>query len=186
MALKSNAIKSGQMNVIVVTFNTILVELEIDSEEVSSQDDKYTLFCSDDKSIFNNTLTVKDDHVLGDEFLTLKFTKLVSGHSYSLEIDPGAEGEPYYLMENVSLEDLLSGSFSYAGSEEEEEDPELEHYYDESEDQDLPYDDDDLDDEELVSDDWEMDSDEKLAEEWEQESDDAYSDADEEEDEEEA
>ncbi len=178
MALTSKAIKSGQLNVIVLTFNTILIELEIDPEAVSSQDDKYTLFCSDDKSIYKKTLTVKDDNVPGDDFLTLKFTKLVSDHSYSLEIDPGAEGETYYLMENIPLEDLLSGSFSYKGSEEEEEDPEIEHYYDESEDQDLPYDDTDLDDDEQVSDDWVMESEDKLSEEWDRESDDQYPDID--------
>jgi hypothetical protein len=182
MSFKSGVVKSGKANVVAVAFNTVLFELEIDPDAVSSQDDKYTLFCSDNKSIYNETKTVKDDNVPGDDFLTLKFTKLISDHNYTLEIDPGAEGEPYYLFENVPLEDLLSDRFSYAGSED-EDDPELEHFYDESEDQDLPYNDPDPDDEELPADEWPEESDGKHAEEWEQESDDAYSDADEEEDE---
>lgn len=175
MAIKSNKIKTGQLNIVSVALNTILIELEIDPEELSSQDDKYILFCSDDKSIYNKTLTVKNDQIPGDKFLTLIFSKLVSGHSYSLEIDPGAEGEPYYLFENVPLEDLLSGKFRYEGSGEEEKDPELKHLYDESEDKDLPYDDADLDDEEQTSEDWELESADDLSEEWEQESDDEFS-----------
>jgi hypothetical protein len=182
VAFKKDALKSGQVNIIVVTLNTILIELEIDPAEVSSQDDKYTLFCSDDKSIYSKTLTVKDDLIPGDDFLTLKFIKLESDHNYSLEIDPGTEGEPYFLFEKVPLEDLLSGSFSFTGSK--EDDPELDPDYEENEDQNLPYDDKDPDDEELESDDWEMESDDKLIEEWEQESDDAYTDSDDDDEEE--
>ena len=146
-------IKSGQKNSLAVESNTLLIELEIDPKDTDSQNDKYTLFCSDDESIYKKMLTVKDDHVPGDEFLTLKFLRIVSGHKYTLEVDPRTATEPYYLFEDIPLEDLLSGKFHYEGSGEEEEDKEFEQVYDESEDALLPYDDSSLDDEEQLAED---------------------------------
>lgn len=87
--------------------NIILtIELEIGSDNIDTQDDRYTLFCSDDVSVYNNTLTVYDDYEKGDEFLTLKFMDLVAGHNYTLKIDPGKDEEPYAIFEDVRLEDL--------------------------------------------------------------------------------
>ncbi len=180
MGSKSNAIKAGHKNIVYFSLNTLMVELEIDPDDASSQDDRYTLFCSDNKDLYNKTLTVKDDQIPGDKFLTLKFTFLVPDNKYTLEVDPGAGEDYYWLFADVHTDDLLSQKYSYPGSEEEEDDPDLDPDYDESEDAQLPYDDSDLDDEEQLSDDWDSESDGKLSEEWEQESDSRYYDNDDE------
>jgi len=182
MGSKSNAIKAGHKNIVYFSLNTLMVELEIDPDDASSQDDKYTLFCSDDDTLYKKTLTVKDDQISGDKFLTLKFTNLIDDNKYTLEVDPGEGEEPYQLFAFIHTDDLLSNRFSYSGSEEEEDDPDLDPDYEESEDAQLPYNDADLDDEEQLSDDWESESgsDEKLSEEWEQESDSRYYDNDDE------
>lgn len=87
--------------------NIILtIELEIGSDNIDAQDDRYTLICSDDISVYNKTLTLRDDHEQGDEFLTLKFMDLVAGHNYTLKIDPGKDEEPYAIFEDVQLENL--------------------------------------------------------------------------------
>jgi len=87
--------------------NIILtIELEIDPNNIDAQDDRYTLICSDDISVYSKTLTLRDDHEQGDEFLTLKFMDLVEGHNYTLKIDPGKDEEPYAIFEDVPLENL--------------------------------------------------------------------------------
>ena len=103
----------------------LIIELEIETEDIASQDDQYKLFCSDDESVYKQTLTVKDDQVQGDEFLTLKFLRLIPGHSYTLEIDPGVAGEPYYTFEDVPLKELLSEQITYESDESEVEDEEI-------------------------------------------------------------
>ncbi len=140
----------------IVELPALRIDLEIEQKDSKLQDDKYTLFCSDDESIYKKTLTVKDDHVPEDEFLTLEFLDLISDRPYTLEVEPGTGAECYRLFEQVPLEELLSGKYAYPGSgeEPEEEDSEIEQIYDDSEDAELPYDD-DLSDEEQQSDDWE-------------------------------
>jgi hypothetical protein len=101
----------------------LIVELEINAGDVEAQDDKYTLYCSEDKSVYKKTLTVRDDHKEGDEFLTLAFAGLVKDHSYTLEVDPGEAGNPYNVFEDVPL-DKLSDQIMYESSELEEEEEE--------------------------------------------------------------
>jgi uncharacterized Zn-binding protein involved in type VI secretion len=120
--------------------HTVFVDLEIDPEGIAAQDDKYTLFCSDNRSVYEKTRTVRDDHIEGDEFLTLKFSGLVPGHRYTLEVDPGADGERYTVFEDVPLEDLLFSEFFYESVDWEPEESQEEPMAGEDE---LPYDDDD-------------------------------------------
>jgi hypothetical protein len=99
---------------------TLIVELELDAGDLEAQDDKYTLYCSEDESIYKKTLNVRDDHVEGDKFLTLAFPGLVKDHRYTLEVNPGAAGNPYYVFEDVPLEEL-SDQIRYESGEPEEE-----------------------------------------------------------------
>ena len=101
---------------------TLTVELELDLGDVESQDDKYTLYCSEDESVYKKILTVRDDHVEGDEFLTFTFLELVNERRYTLEVDPCAAGDPYYIFEDVPLEELSDQIMYESGEPEEEED----------------------------------------------------------------
>lgn len=177
MPLNLENMKSGKINILTVFPNNILVDLEIDPEDQASHDDKYTLFCHNDESIYKKSLTVKDDRIEGDEFISLKFENVKSNHNYSLKIDPGDEGEPYLLFEDVPLDTLLNGTYEYEGSEEETETKEIEQIYDDSQDSELPYDDQDLDDSEQ----YDEESDSADDEEDYEEEDDDYEEEDEDE-----
>lgn len=87
----------------------IVVVLGIDPAEKATEDDTYTLFTSVDRSIYSKTLTPKDDGVPGDDRITLRFDGLPDdlAQDFSLEIDPGAEGQPYLAFEAVPGADLL-------------------------------------------------------------------------------
>jgi hypothetical protein len=146
--MKLENIKSGEKTTLTVFPNQLVVELEIDPDDQASHDDKYTLYCHNDESTYKKTLTVKDDKIEGDEFISLKFENIKSNNNYSLEINPGSDGEPYLLFEDIPLDTLLAGKYQHEGSGEAPSDQEIEQIYDDSQDSDLPYDDVDTDDEE--------------------------------------
>jgi hypothetical protein len=81
------------------------LRLGIDPALPDSQDDKFTLKSSDGK--YNKTLTVKDDLVEGDEFVDLVFDNLKVSQKYTLEVDPGAEGSPYKLLEDLPFQEII-------------------------------------------------------------------------------
>ncbi len=98
-------IKTGETSTLVYTTPTIHIRLFIDPAEASTDDDKYKLFASNDN--YSKTLTVKDDKIEGDKFIDLVFDELKSKWNYTLEIDPGAEGKPYKVFEDVPFKDLV-------------------------------------------------------------------------------
>jgi hypothetical protein len=55
---------------------------------------------------YKQTLSGNDDLIKGDEYLDLKFTKLVPGLSYWLEVDPGGSGAKYLAFETVPWTDI--------------------------------------------------------------------------------
>ena len=79
------------------------VRLEIDPQQATHHDDRFTLIGGDqlDSPQYRKVATVKDDQVPGDTWVDLIFADLVPDVSYWLEIDPGAEGEPYFVFEDA-------------------------------------------------------------------------------------
>ncbi|MBN2532393.1 MAG: phage late control D family protein [Spirochaetales bacterium] len=89
-----------------LSFPTIELHLEIDPNNAESIDDKYILFSTDDNKYFKRTFTVKDDKIPGNEYVDLFFPGIDPQLNYSLKIDPGAGGEPYFMFENMSYDEL--------------------------------------------------------------------------------
>jgi hypothetical protein len=83
----------------------LYLRIAIDPSLPDSQDDKFTLKSSDGK--YNKILTVKDDRLEGDECIDLVFDNLKVSQKYTLEVDPGAEGSPYKLFEDVPYQELI-------------------------------------------------------------------------------
>jgi hypothetical protein len=81
------------------------IRLPIDPADASSKDDKFTLSSSDGK--YKKEMTVKDDRLDGDQYVDLVFENLKTSASYTLEINPGAQGSPYKLFENVPFQELV-------------------------------------------------------------------------------
>ncbi|MFQ5498514.1 MAG: hypothetical protein ACE5FH_02475 [Candidatus Zixiibacteriota bacterium] len=98
-------LKSGERSTLVHEIPSLHVRFAIDPSEVSSHDDKFRLH-SDDGS-YDKTLTIKDDQVPGDEYLDLIFDNLKEAASYTLEVDPGAQGSPYKVFEKEPFQDLV-------------------------------------------------------------------------------
>jgi hypothetical protein len=86
--------------------NTLKIRLDIDPDDEASQDDTFRLYSSDKPGAYDKTLTVKADKTPGDGYLDLEFTGLDESSSYSLEINPGKEGDVYLLFKNVPYKDL--------------------------------------------------------------------------------
>ena len=87
----------------------IVLTLGIDPDNPGTEDDKYSLYSPADRSKYSKTLTPKDDAVPGDSAITLEFGELPDDLSvpFFLEIDPGAEGEPFLLFQDVPGVDLV-------------------------------------------------------------------------------
>jgi len=98
-------IKTGETSTLVYPTPIIHIRLFIDPTEASTDDDKYKLFASNGS--YSKTLTVKDDKIEGDKFIDLVFDGLKSKWNYTLEIDPGAEGKPYKVFEDVPFKELV-------------------------------------------------------------------------------
>ena len=106
MAEKVNfSIKTGELSPLSHIIPILHVRLAIDPNEASSKDDKFKL--SSDDGTYEKTLTVKDDKVEGDNFVDLVFENLKISKKYTLEVNPGAEGTPYKLFEDIPYTELI-------------------------------------------------------------------------------
>ena len=99
------SIKTGTPSLISHVIPILHVRLAIDPNEAASKDDKFKLYSDD--GTYKKTMTVKDDKVDGDNFVDLVFENLKVSKKYTLEVDPGAEGSPYKLFENVPYAELI-------------------------------------------------------------------------------
>ncbi len=84
----------------------LTIHLEIDPNNPAVQDDTFTLKSADNDHFYSKTMTVKDDKISGDTSIDLEFDGLDQNMSYTLEIDPGKEGDPYTLFENIPFMEL--------------------------------------------------------------------------------
>ena len=86
-----------------------VVQLETDPNDPATKDDKYVLYSTDDNKSYSCTFTPQDDQIKDDTFITLHYKGLKRNLNYTLEVDPGAEGDKYCLFENIPYRDLKQG-----------------------------------------------------------------------------
>ena len=84
---------------------TLRVRIPIDPADSKSADDTFELTSTDGS--YKNTLTVKDDSKPGDTFVDLIYDGIDRGLSYTLEINPGAGAESYFIFQNTPYSDIL-------------------------------------------------------------------------------
>ena len=77
------------------------ITLEIDPNNPESNDDKYTLFSQDGK--YRQTLSSVDDRKKDDKFTTLHFSGIIDGLKYNLQVNPGKEGKPYFMFQDMEI-----------------------------------------------------------------------------------
>jgi hypothetical protein len=97
--------KSGEEARLVHGVPVLHVRIPIDPAEAASQDDTFTLKSTDGK--YQVQQTIKDDKVPGDAYVDLIFENLKASLKYTLEVNPGAQGSPYKIFEDVPYQDLV-------------------------------------------------------------------------------
>jgi len=78
----------------------VIVTLDIDPADPRAADDRFILAADDGSA--EVVKTVKDDAVPGDKKTTLVFTLPDPRKTYSIRIDPGAEGAPYWHARGIT------------------------------------------------------------------------------------
>ena len=97
--------KSGERARLVHQIPALHVRIPIDPSEAASHDDTFTLKSTDGS--YQNQQTIKDDKVPGDAYIDLIFENLKVSLNYTLEVNPGAQGSPYKVFENVPYQELI-------------------------------------------------------------------------------
>lgn len=87
----------------------LILRVEVDPNDPLSADDRFILL-SKHGDFTPQVRSVTDDQAAGDAVTDLAFADLDRALAYSLRIDPGAEGEPYFLFEEVPFQDLAGES----------------------------------------------------------------------------
>jgi hypothetical protein len=137
-------VKSGEKNNLEIILPELYIRIPINPNLAESLDDKFKLTSADGK--YKQDFTIKDDKFDGDDFVDLCFQNLKYSQKYTLEIDPGAEGSPYKVFEDLNYQNILD----YYSELEEEDD--LEGEEDEDDDDEKPP--------EMSDSEWEDDGDE--------------------------
>ncbi|MFV8756682.1 hypothetical protein ACNOYE_39565 [Nannocystaceae bacterium ST9] len=77
------------------------VRLEIDPAAATSANDRFTLRSSAraGSATYSQTKTVRDDKIAGDDCVDLRFTDIVPGLTYWLEVDPGPPDSPHFIIQ---------------------------------------------------------------------------------------
>jgi hypothetical protein len=100
-------LQTGKRHRIVIRRPQLLVRLLIDPSTPPSGQ-RFKLMGGHDVTApaYTQTLTGEDDLIKGDEYMDLKFTKLVPDLKYWLEVDPGGGGTKYMAFEAVPWADI--------------------------------------------------------------------------------
>ena len=81
---------------------TIHIEIESGADDLDHLAEKYRLYSTD--MSYDETLSSKDDSVVGNNTVDLTFYNMNPALNYSLEVDPGGGDEKYLVFENVPFE----------------------------------------------------------------------------------
>jgi len=90
-----------------IIHETVIVELAINRYDKSVDDDIYILFSTDENKSYYQELTVKDNIMPFGDKIKLEFLDPLPDLNYSLKVDLGADGEPYFVFEDIPYKDLV-------------------------------------------------------------------------------
>jgi hypothetical protein len=101
---------TGKRYRIVIRRPELLVRLLIDPSTPPSEQ-RFKLIGGEDVDSpqYTQTLTGEDDLIKGDDYMDLKFTKLVPDLKYWLEVDPGGDSGKHMAFEAVAWADIKPG-----------------------------------------------------------------------------
>ena len=102
-----NTIDSPVLDMPKEQLSIVRFRIELDPENETLEDDVFTLLSTDPEQRYRLELTVKDDKIPGDKYLDLEFVDLIPDLDYSLLVNPGAQGNEYFILENASYEELV-------------------------------------------------------------------------------
>jgi hypothetical protein len=109
--VKSKVSEKCEIKVDTKTLCSIMLCFDVDPNDSAVQDDEFILKGSDSTQPYYQKLTVRDDKIIGNKTLELNFVDVNPLWSYTLEINPGAEGSTYTLFENMPYKTISSLRF---------------------------------------------------------------------------
>jgi hypothetical protein len=100
-------LQTGRRHRIVIRRPRLVVRLLIDPSTPRSKQ-RFKLIGGHDVANpeYTQTLTSEDDLIKGDEYMDLKFTKLIPSLKYWLEVDPGDDGPKHMAFEALPWADI--------------------------------------------------------------------------------
>jgi hypothetical protein len=103
-------LQTGKRHRIVIRRPQLVVRLLIDPSTPPSKQ-RFKLIGGHDLANpeYSQTLTGENDLIKGDEYMDLKFTKLIPGLKYWLEVDPGGNGAKHLAFESLPWADIKTG-----------------------------------------------------------------------------
>jgi len=84
--------------------NRYRIVVHVNPDLPEAADDKFVLSTAD--GAWSQTKTIRDDKLPGNATLELEYRDLPPGQTFTLTVDPGAQGGPYPLFQNVRFDDL--------------------------------------------------------------------------------
>lgn len=83
------------------------MRFEVDPKDPTSWDDRFVLFMSWKGEKFRQIKSVRDDKLDGDDYVDIIFEGCHPDATFSVQHDPGMEGEAVYLFRDVPFSDLF-------------------------------------------------------------------------------
>ena len=101
-------LSAGRSHVIEIIEYTLHIRIDIDADDECPSDDKFTLRGGPDPETveYEQERTAQDDLIEGDDYIDIIFTDLIPGLTYSLEVKPGEDEDPYFLFEDLDYQGM--------------------------------------------------------------------------------
>lgn len=107
-------VRTGEFHVLKLDPLCFRVRLQIDPARLNSVDDRFTLTGRNKggDEIDKHVKTTADDLIRGDGYVDLLYMPVWPNLRYSLEVDPGKEGSPYLLFDDVPGQEIGVPAFA--------------------------------------------------------------------------
>lgn len=84
------------------------IRFDLNPKEGSALDDRFVLIMKWQGNTYHQVRTVADDQVAGDDYVDIVFCSCRPEAEYSLQWDPGREGDPYFVFESLAFAELFN------------------------------------------------------------------------------
>jgi hypothetical protein len=101
-------LQTDAVHTLVLELPRLELRLPIDPRVAEHWDERFILTVVQGGSAKRIVKGVRDDHVPGDAYVDLVYDELIPGARYTLTVDPGKEGAPYHVFEDLAHDELFA------------------------------------------------------------------------------